>query len=138
MLPGAPQKLPNLAQEVLAPSWPILGATCCQLGPSWVHLRPSFAPTSPKISTKSRQKPQEALPYLPRPPRGSPNGSRIAPGAPISMVSELILDLFLKFFLQSLLLFIMASLPQVRHGGGFARAAHWISAAPAKRVVGRV
>jgi len=28
--------------------------------------------------------------------------------------------------------------PQVWHGGGLARAAHWISAAPAKRVVGRV
>ena len=27
----------------------------------------------------------------------------------------------------------MISLLQVRHGGGFARAAHWISAAPAKR-----
>ena len=38
---------------ILAPSWPILGATCCQLGPSCVHLGPIFAPISQKISTKS-------------------------------------------------------------------------------------
>ena len=71
---------------ILALSWPILGASCCQLGPSWAHLGPSFAPTLPKISTTSRQKPQEAHPDLPRPPRGSRNGSRIAPGARIFMV----------------------------------------------------
>jgi hypothetical protein len=37
-----------------------------------------------------------------------------------------------------LLQFFPTFQPQVRQGGGFARAAHWISAAPAKRVVGRV
>ena len=82
MLPGPPKSSQTESKmAILAPSWPILGAICCQLGPSCVHLGPIFAPTSPKISTKSRQESQEAPPDNPRPPRGSPKGSRTAPGA---------------------------------------------------------
>ena len=90
---------------ILAPSWPILAATCCQLGPSCVHLGSIFAPTSPKISTRSRQKSQEVPPETPRPPRGSPEGSRTAPGTRIFMVWGSISDLIFHFFLQSLLQF---------------------------------
>ena len=64
---------------ILALTWPILGATCCQLGPSWAHLGPMFAPTSPRISTKWHQKPQEAQPNTPRLPRGLPKGSQGRP-----------------------------------------------------------
>ena len=34
---------------VLAPVWPILGATCCQLGPNFGSLRPSCAHLRPKF-----------------------------------------------------------------------------------------
>ena len=90
---------------ILAPSWPILAATCCQLGPSCVHLGSIFAPTSPKISTRSRQKSQEGSPETPKPPRRSPEGSRTAPGTRIFMVWGSISDLIFHFFLQSLLQF---------------------------------
>ena len=90
---------------ILAPSWPILATTCCQLGPSCVHLGSIFAPTSPKISTRSRQKSQEGSPETPKPPRRSPEGSRTAPGTRIFMVWGSISDLIFHFFLQSLLQF---------------------------------
>ena len=66
--PKSSQTEPKMA--ILAPSWPILGATCCQLGPSWAQLGPIFGPTSPTISTKSHQKPQEAPPDTRRPTLG--------------------------------------------------------------------
>ena len=124
MLPKSSQTEPNMV--ILALSWPILGPTCCQLGPSWLHLGPIFAPTSPKISTKSRQESQEAPPDTPRPPRGSPKGSRTALGLKCSWFWGRFWTYFFRFFLQSLLLFFMASLPEVRHGGGLSRAAQWI------------
>ena len=86
MSQNAPRTHPKAPK--LSPTWSswryhgpsILGATCCQLGPSWAHLGPIFGPTLLKISTKSRQRPQEAPPDTPRPPRGSPKSSRIALG----------------------------------------------------------
>ena len=93
--PKSSQTEPKMA--ILALSWPILAATCCQLGPSCVHLGSIFAPTSPKISTRSRQKSQEGSPETPKPPRRSPEGSRTAPGTRIFMVWGSILDLILRF-----------------------------------------
>ena len=64
MLPGPPQKLPNLAQEGdlgaimahlgrnLLPTWPILR-------PSWAHLRPNFAKNLHQIFKKRPQTPQD-------------------------------------------------------------------------------
>ena len=67
MLPGPPQKLPNLAQEGdlgaimahlgrnLLPTWPILR-------PSWAHLRPNFAKNlrhiAPEISRSAPRDPK--------------------------------------------------------------------------------
>ena len=138
MLPGPPQKLPNLAQEGdlgaimahlgrnLQPTWPILR-------PSRAHLRPNFAENLHQISPGISR----SAPRHPKTTQRVAKGLQDSSGAQIFIVLGSILELIFKFFLQSLLLFFMASLPQVRHGGGLARAAHCMSAAPAKRVVGR-
>ena len=89
-------------------------------GPSWAQLAANLAhlgfilgPTSPQLRQKSPPNRVRNLKKRShtsqRPPRGSPNGSRITPWDPISMVSGSILEIVLKFFLQSLLLFLMAS-----------------------------
>ena len=122
MLPGPP-KAPKLS-----PTW----SSCRYHGPSWaqvaanlVHLGPSFAPTLPKIST-SRQKPQEAPPDLPRPPRGSRNVFRVTPRARIFMVLGSMLELFFKDFPSVSL--------SIYHGLFASSSARWwLSAAPAKR-----
>ena len=54
MLPGpfkSSQTEPNMV--ILALSWPILGATCCQLGPSWAQLRPNFAKNLHRIASET-------------------------------------------------------------------------------------
>ena len=40
---------------VCAPVWPILGATCCQLGPNFGSLRPSCAHLGPKVTRNFNQ-----------------------------------------------------------------------------------
>ena len=76
MLPGPPKSSQTEDNMViLALSWPILGATCCQLGPSCVHLGPIFAPTSPKISTKSSR----SAPRHPKTTQGVARGLQDSP-----------------------------------------------------------
>ena len=123
--PKSCQTEPKMA--ILAPSWPILGATCCQLGPSCVHLGPIFAPTSPKISAKSRQKSQEAPPETPRPP----TGRQRAPGQPLEPEFSWFRDRFwTSFFNVFCSLSLNSSWPlglNFKARGGLARAAHWIA-----------
>ena len=49
--PKSSQTEPNMV--ILALSWPILGATCCQLGPSWAHLGPIFAKNLHQIAPET-------------------------------------------------------------------------------------
>ena len=51
----------------MAPSWPILDATCCQLGPNFAHPALIFAPVCGEIHRKSRPGRQRAPPDLPGP-----------------------------------------------------------------------
>ena len=132
MLPGPPkssQTEPKMT--ILAPSWPILDATCCQLGPSCVHLGPIFAPTSPKISTKSSR----SAPRHPKTTQGVARGLQDSPWSlnfnGFGVDFGLHLQIYFKGF-DAICdpMFNPTSKPQVWHGGGFARAAHCISAAP--------
>ena len=93
MFPGSPQNYqtePNMV--ILAPSWPILGATCSQLGPSCVHPGPIFAKnlhqTAPEISRSATIDPKAN--------QGLARGLQDSPGAWIFMVSGSSLDLFFK------------------------------------------
>ena len=56
---------------ILALSWPILGPTCCQLGPSWLHLRQKSPPNRARNLKKRPQTPQD-----------HPEGRQRAPGQP--------------------------------------------------------
>ena len=54
IVPKCSQHAPKTSQvepkiAILALSWPILVATCCQLGPNFAHLAPIFAPTCGEI-----------------------------------------------------------------------------------------
>ena len=121
--PKSCQTEPKMA--ILAPSWPILGATCCQLGPSCVHLGPIFAPTSPKISTKSSR----SAPRHPKTTQGVARGLQDSPWSlnfhGFGVDFGLHLQIYFKGF-DALCdpMLNPSSKPQVWHGGGFARAAH--------------
>ena len=72
IVPKCSQHAPKTSQvepkiAILALSWPILVATCCQLGPNFAHLAPIFAPTCAETFRKSRaarQKVPQDLPGL--------------------------------------------------------------------------
>ena len=66
IVPKCSQHAPKTSQvepkiAILALSWPILVATCCQLSPNFAHLAPIFAPTCAEIFRKSRA-PRQKLP----------------------------------------------------------------------------
>ena len=72
ILPKCSQHAPKTSQVApkianLALSWPILVATCSQLGPNFAHLAPIFAPTCGEIPRKSRAGRQKAPQDLPGP-----------------------------------------------------------------------
>ena len=123
--PKSCQTEPKMA--ILAPSWPILGATCCQLGPCCVRLGPIFAATSPKISTKSSR----SAPRHPKTTQGVARGLQDSPWSlnfhGFGVDFGLHLQIYFKGF-DALCdpMLNPSSKPQVWHGGGFARAAHWI------------
>ena len=62
---------PNMA--ILALTWPILGATCCQLGSNLAHVAPIFAPMSPKKSSKIAPQPPKTPQDAPRPSKTPPD-----------------------------------------------------------------
>ena len=74
------------------PSWRHHGPSWAQLAANLAHLASILGPSSPQLRQKSPQNLQEALPDIPRRPRESPEGSRTASRASISMVSGSILD----------------------------------------------
>ena len=122
MFPGSP-KTPKLTPTSSSwrhpgPSWPQLAANLCS------HLRPNFTQESPPNRARNLKK-------RPQTPQDHPEGRQRAPGQPLglnfSWFRGRFWTYFFRFFLQSLHLFFMASLPQVRHVGGLARAAHWIN-----------
>ena len=113
--PRKPPKAPKLSPTWS--SWRYHGPSWTQVAANLAHLGLSFAPTLPKISTTSRQKLQEAPPDLPRPPRGSRNGSRIAPGARMFMVSGSMLELFFQAF--------PSVSPSIYHGLFASSSARW-------------
>ena len=117
----------DIKMAILAPSWPILGATCCQLGPSCVHLRPNFAKNLRQIAP-------EILRSAPRDPTTTQGVARGLQDSPWSLNFHgfgvdfgLHLQIYFKGF-DALCdpMLNPSSKPQVWHGGGFARAAHWI------------
>ena len=72
ILPKCSQHAPKTSQVEpkianLALSWPILVATCSQLGPNFAHLAPIFAPTCGEIPRKSRAGRQKVPQDLPGP-----------------------------------------------------------------------
>ena len=67
----ASQNEPNMA--ILALTWPILGATCCQLGSNLAHVAPIFAPMSPKKSSKIAPQPPKTPQDAPRPSKTPPD-----------------------------------------------------------------
>ena len=83
MVPGpkSPQTDPNMAILVL--SWPILDATCCQLGPSCVHLGPIFAKNLHQIAPEiSRNAPRDHK-TTQGVTRGAPGFSMFSAGSPL-------------------------------------------------------
>ena len=133
-------KAPKLSPR--RPSWRHHGPSWAQLAANLAHLAsilPIFAPTSPKISTKSSR----SAPRHPKTTQGVARGLQDSPWSlnfnGFGVDFGLHLQIYFKGF-DAICdpMFNPTSKPQVWHGGGFARAAHWISAAPAKRVVGRV
>ena len=117
-------KLAILASKlaILGTSWRQVG----QLGAILAHLgakmrpnsHPNGAPDAPQIAS-----------WAILAPRGPPRTSKMPLEPRFSMI-------FPRIFYRIRLIFQAAFFnfqPQVRHGGGLARAAHWISAAPAKR-----
>ena len=74
--PKSSQTEPNMV--ILALSWPILGATCCQLGPilhpSCAHLRGKSGPNRTSNLKKCPQRPQD-----------HPGGRQRAPGQPLGL-----------------------------------------------------
>ena len=130
--PKTPQKLPNLAQEGdlgaimahlgrnLLPTWPILR-------PSWAHLRPNFAKNLYQIAPEiSRSAPRD-----PKTTQGVARGLQDIPWGlnfhGFGVDFGLHLQIYFKGF-DAICdpMFNPTSKPQVWHGGGFARAAHWI------------
>ena len=138
MLPGPPKSSQTETKmAILAPSWPILGATCCQLGPSCVHLGPIFAPTSPKISTQSSR----SAPRHPKTTQGVARGLQDSPWSLNFHGFGVDFGLHLQIYFKGLdalcdPMLNPTSKPQVWHSGGFARAAHWIYPPPPAGVSG--
>ena len=115
----------------LLPTWPILR-------PSWAHLRPNFAKNLHQIAPEiSRSAPRD-----PKTTQGVARGLQDSPWSlnfnGFGVAFGLHLQIYFKGF-DAICdpMLNPTSKPQVWHGGGFARAAHWISAAP-RRGVGRV
>ena len=78
--PKTSQVEPKIAN--LALSWPILVATCCQLGPNFAHLAPIFAPTCAEIPRKPRAASQKVPLDLPGLSKTRFSGHRPPPGTP--------------------------------------------------------
>ena len=123
-LPKAPKLSPTWS------SWRYHGPSWAQLAANLAHLGTILGPSSPQLRQKSPPNRARNLKKRPQTPQDRPEGRQRAPGQPWgSNFHGFGVDFglnFCRFFLQSLLLFFMASLPQVWHGGGLARAAHWI------------
>ena len=101
--------------HILAPSWP-----------TWRHLGAKMRPNShPNGAPDALQIASWAI----LAPRGSPRTSKVPLELQFSMIFHRILNRIRLIFQAAFFNFQ----PQVRHGGGLARAAHWISAGPAKR-----
>ena len=85
----------------MAPSWPILVATCCQLGPNFGHLAPIFAPTCAEIPRKSRPGRQEPLQDSPRRLQGPVLWILLTSGASFFMISDPFQTLINKLLQQA-------------------------------------
>ena len=119
---------------ILALSWPILGPTCCQLGPSWLHLGPIFAKNLHQIASGISR----SAPRHPKTTQRVAKGLQDSPGAQIFMVSGSILDLIFQVF--------PSVSPSILHGLLASSSARWRLGArsaldirrPRGAVVGRV
>ena len=101
--------------HILAPSWP-----------TWRHLGAKMRPNShPNGAPDALQ----IASWASLAPRGSPRTSKVPLEPQFSTIFPLILIRIRLIFQAAFFNFQ----PQVRHGGGLARAAQWISAGPAKR-----
>ena len=117
-------KLAILASKlaILGTSWRQVG----QLGAILAHLgakmrpnsHPNGAPDAPQIAS-----------WAILAPRGSPRTSKVPLEPQFSTIFPRILDRIRLIFQAAFFNFQ----PQVRHGGGLASAAHWISAGPCQR-----
>ena len=134
MSPKIQKKSPGCSQK--RAKLPILGSKLAILGTSWrqvgqlsailAHLGAKMRPNShPNGAPDAQQIASWAI----LAPRGSPRRSKVLLGPQFSQFFSRILDRIPYFFQAAFFNFQ----PQVRHGGGLARAAHWISAGPAKR-----
>ena len=112
---------------ILGPSWRQVGQLSAILAPTWPILAPICAPKNLQIEPQTR--PNRILGHLGA--RRVAQELQTTPGArifkgftPISIPCP---TPFPGIFSSSCFNLFSNFQPQVRHGGGFARAAHWIS-----------
>ena len=105
-----------------SPSWAHLGAKLANMAPSWLQLGPSWRQDAPQQASKwsPRCAPNRILGHLGA--KRVAHELKSAPGVSIFTDFPLILDRIQLLFEATSFNFQ----PLARHGGGLARAAHWI------------
>ena len=108
------------------PSWAHLGAKLAILAHLGAKMRPNSHPNGAPGALQIAS-------WASLAPRGSPRTSKLPLEPQFSTIFHLILDRIRLIFQAAFFNFQ----PQVRHGGGLARAAHWIYDPPPPRSGGR-
>ena len=122
--PRSSQKCAKLA--ILASKLAILGASWRQVGQLSAILAHLGAKMRPHRHRNGAPDAPQIASWAILAPRGSPMSSKVALEPQFSTIFPPILDRLRLIFEATFSNFQ----PQVRHGGGLARAAHWISAGP--------
>ena len=116
---------------ILGPSWRQVGQLSAILAATWPILAPRCAPTDLQIEPQTRPKSHLGPSWRQEGRPGAPNHPWSSNFQGFDSISDPMFDSTFEQHLIFLLQFFLNFQPQVRHGGGFARAAHWISAASA-------